>query len=124
MLSVQLFDLHFHAFHGLYAGEEKVGNNFQVNLSVSYEEHDMKMDDMRSLISYEDLYEIVKKRMAIPSHLLEEVAETIILKIRHKYSMVHDISISIFKLQAPMENFQGKVGITLHKTFERISKHT
>ncbi len=117
MLSVQLYDLDFYAFHGLYEGEAKLGNNFQVNLSVTYDDYNLKKDDLTNLINYEVLYEIVKKRMAIRSHLLEEVAETIILKIRHKYSMVRDVSISIFKLQAPMENFQGKVGITLQKSF-------
>lgn len=118
MLSVQLYDLNFYAFHGLYEGEAKVGNNFQVNLTVSYDDGRIKLDNLRGMISYEDLYEIVKKRMAIRSDLLEEVAETIILKIRHKYSMVREISISIFKLQAPLENFQGKVGITLQRCFE------
>ncbi|MEO5996024.1 MAG: dihydroneopterin aldolase [Chitinophagaceae bacterium] len=118
MLSVQLFDLNFHAFHGLYAEEAKVGSNFQVNLTVNYDEERLAMNDINSLINYEVLYDIVKKRMAIPSNLLEEVADTIILKIRHKYSMVKDITISIFKLQAPIENFQGKVGITLKKQFE------
>ena len=117
MLSVHLFDLNFYAFHGLYAEEAKVGNNFQVNLTVTYQEDLLTLNDINSLINYEVLYDIVKKRMAIPSHLLEEVADTIILKIRHKYSMVKDISISIFKLHAPLENFQGKVGITLQKHF-------
>lgn len=118
MLTVQLFDLNFHAFHGIYEGEPLIGNDFQVDLSVQYDESLIKMDDLRSMINYVDLYEIVRKRMAIRSNLLEEVAETIILKIRHKYSMVKEISISIFKLQAPIENFQGKVGITLKKQFD------
>lgn len=118
MLSVQLFDLNFFAFHGMYEGEAKVGSNFQVNLTVTYDDGKVKLDDLRSMISYADLYDIVNKRMAIRSNLLEEVAATIILKIRHKYSMVREINISIFKLQAPLENFQGKVGITLQRSFE------
>jgi dihydroneopterin aldolase len=55
--------------------------------------------------------------MAIRSQLLEEIAETIILKIRHQYAMAKEISISIFKLEAPLENFHGKVGITMQRRF-------
>jgi dihydroneopterin aldolase len=118
MLSVQLFDLAFHAFHGVFEEEAKTGNNFQVNLEVKYDERNIKFDSINSVINYEDLYMIVKKRMAIPSPLLEEVAEAIIRKIMHQYSYVKDISVSIYKLQAPIENFKGKVGITLQKTFD------
>ncbi len=117
MLSVHLYDLHFYAFHGLYEGEALVGNDFQLNLTVSYDDNNIKTDDLNNLINYEDLYEIVKKRMAIRSDLLEEVAEAIILKIRHKYSMAQEINISIFKLHPPIENFQGKVGITMRRSF-------
>lgn len=117
MLSVHLYDLNFHAFHGLYEGEGLVGNDFQLNLTVSYDDDGVKTDDLRSLINYEEVYDIVKKRMAIRSDLLEEVAEAIILKIRHKYSIIKEISVSIFKLNAPLENFQGKVGITIKRSF-------
>lgn len=117
MLSVHLYDLNFHAFHGLYEGEALVGNDFRLNLTVSYDDDRIKTDDLRSLINYEELFDIVKKRMAIRSDLLEEVAEAIILKVRHKFSIAKEISISIFKMNAPMENFQGKVGITMKRTF-------
>ena len=117
MLSVHLYDLNFYAFHGFYEGEARVGNNFQLNLTVSYDDADIKTNDLSSLISYEDLYEIVKKRMAIRSDLLEEVAEAIIIKIRHKFSSIKEITISIFKLNPPIENFEGKVGITMKRNF-------
>jgi dihydroneopterin aldolase len=117
MLSVHLYDLRFYAFHGLYEGEELIGNDFQLNLTVSYDDDRLKTDDLRSLINYEELYEIVRKRMAIRSELLEEVAEAIIIKVRHQYSMAREISISLFKLNAPLANFQGKVGITITRSF-------
>ena len=117
MLSVHLLDLNFRAFHGLYEGEALTGNNFQLNLTVSYDDDQIKTDDLKSIINYEELYDIVKKRMAIRSDLLEEVAEAIILKVRHKFSIIKEISLSIFKLNAPIENFQGKVGITMKRSF-------
>jgi dihydroneopterin aldolase len=56
--------------------------------------------------------------MAIPTPLLEEVADSIVRKIRHEYSFVKEITVSIFKLQPPIARFQGKVGVTLHQKFD------
>ncbi len=119
MLSVELYDLNFYAYHGLYGGESVVGSNYQVNLKVEYDEKSNKFEDIETLISYEHLYEIVKKRMEIPSPLLEEVAATIIRKIKHRYTAARQVSISIYKLQPPIEGFQGKAGITLQKKFDK-----
>lgn len=118
MLSVHLYDLAFYAFHGVYEGEAKVGNDFRVDLTVKYDEKKVKLDSLYTIISYEVLYEIVRKRMAITTPLLEEVAEAIILKIRHQYPVSSEISISIFKLQPPITGFTGKAGITLQKHFD------
>ncbi len=118
MLSVHLYDLAFYAFHGAYEGEAKAGNDFRVDLTVRYDEKKVKLDSLDAIISYEVLYEIVKKRMAITTLLLEEVAEAIILKIRHQYPVSREISISIFKLQPPISGFMGRAGITLQKHFD------
>ncbi|MBZ5855951.1 dihydroneopterin aldolase [Flavihumibacter profundi] len=118
MLTVHLHNLHFYAFHGLYEGEETAGNNFEVNLDVTYHVRKGEMDDLKNLINYEDIYKIVQQRMSFATPLLEELASGILYKIKHEYAQVSAISISIFKLQAPIENFQGKVGITFFKNFE------
>ena len=118
MLTVHLNDLRFFAHHGAYDGEPETGGEFEVHLLVKYEEKKLKLDDLRNILNYEELYHIVKKRMSMPTPLLEEVAESIIRKIRHEYSFVKEISISIFKLHPPIENFHGKVGVTLQKKFD------
>lgn len=117
MLTVHLSDLVFHAHHGVYNGESAVGNNFEVNLSVTYDEENIKLNDLKNVINYEELYTIVKKRMAVPMPLLEEVAESIIRKIRHEYANIQEVSVTILKLNAPIEGIHGKVGITLTKKF-------
>ena len=118
MLTVQLCDLLFTASHGIYEGESVLGNDFLVNLQVEYDEKNVKFDSIDNVISYEELYNIVSKRMAIPSPLLEEVADTIIRKLKHRYSSAKVVTISIYKLNPPIEGFQGKVGITLQKKFD------
>jgi len=118
MLTVHLSDLKFFAHHGAYEGEATAGNEFEVHVRVSYEEKKIKFDSLKNVLNYEDLFGLVRKRMAVPTPLLEELAEGIIRKIRHEYSFVKEVSISIFKLQPPIGGFQGKVGITLQKKFD------
>jgi len=118
MLTVHLTDLKFYAHHGVYEGEATAGNEFEVQLLVSYEEKKIKFDSLKNVLNYEELFQLVRKRMSVPTPLLEELAEGIIRKIRHEYSFVKEISISIFKLQPPIGGFQGKVGITLQKKFD------
>jgi dihydroneopterin aldolase len=50
--------------------------------------------------------------------LLEKIADEIIGKIKAQYPFIREVIISIYKLQAPIGNFQGKAGMTLHKKFD------
>jgi 7,8-dihydroneopterin aldolase/epimerase/oxygenase len=118
MLTVHLSDIKFFAHHGLYEQEQLTGNQFTVNLRVSYDERKLKLDNLKNLISYEALFQIVKKRMGNPTPLLEELAESIIRKIKHEFHGIKEISVSIFKMNAPIEGMDGKVGITLIKKFD------
>jgi dihydroneopterin aldolase len=120
MLTVHLKDIRFFGHHGVYAAEAETGAEFVVDLNVQYDESHIKFDSINNVVDYVEVFHIVKKRMAMPTPLLEELAESIIRKIRHEYSFVKEISISIFKLQPPIEGLIGKVGISLHKKFEDL----
>jgi 7,8-dihydroneopterin aldolase/epimerase/oxygenase len=118
MISIELKDVHIHAFHGLYEGEEKVGNPYIVNLSVRYDEANSDFESINGTINYVELFEIVNTRMHVPTALLEKICESIIRHIRHQYPFVSEIDLSIHKLQAPINNFQGKVGVSMNKKFD------
>jgi len=119
MVSIELHNIRMHAYHGLYEGEQKTGSPYEVNLKVTYDEGHLKFDDLKNTINYVDVFEIVKQRMKVATPLLEKVAEGIIRKLKHQYPYATEISISIYKLEAPIENIQGKLGITMHKKFDQ-----
>jgi len=118
MLTIHLHQLQFHAYHGLYPGEELIGNDFEVNLDVTYDPRQENLDDLQYLINYEDLFRIVQQRMNAPTPLLEELANGIMHKIKHQYAQVKSVGIKIYKLQAPISHYQGKVGISFFRKFE------
>ena len=117
MVTVQLHKLIFSGRHGVYKEELATGNSFEVNLDVLYDENIRPFEGLDSIVNYVNLFGIVKYRMAQPSPLLEKIADEIIVRIREQYPFVREVILSIYKLQAPIGNFQGKAGITLHKKF-------
>lgn len=117
MISIELIDVQLHAFHGIYDGEDKIGNPYLINLSVQYNEGKADLNDINNTINYVDLYEIVTQRMRISSGLLEAVCEKIIKRIKEQYPFVKEVTLSLQKLQPPLLNFQGRVGVTMTKKF-------
>ncbi len=116
MIAVHLKELVFHAHHGLYPGEEKTGGPFEVNLSVWYQPGG-RINSIEQTINYVLLFEIVKQRMMQRSSLLETVAEDICDTIKKRFPVITEIKLDIDKCSPPIENFKGKTGITMHKTF-------
>ena len=118
MVVIELQNIQLQAFHGVYEGEMKVGSPYEVNVRVVYIETDTRFDSLKNTINYVDVFNIVKAHMHIPTPLLEKVAEGIIHEIKHQYPFTSEITITIYKLEAPIENFQGKIGVTIHKQFD------
>lgn len=118
MITVELHNLILHGYHGIFEEEKKVMNTFEVNLTVRYDEKKSNFNKLEDTISYVDLYDIVKQKIQVPAFLLEKICQGIIQKIKHQYPVVREIVISIYKMQAPIENFQGKVGVTMRKKFD------
>jgi len=116
MQTVYLHHLKFFSFHGLYEEEKSTGNEFEVNLSVSFD-RDKVGDDLSRTVDYVQLFQIVKSNMNTPALLLEGIAESVIATIQSHYPFVQKVNIEIWKMQPPIEQFQGKVGISLTKTF-------
>ena len=117
MISIELVNLQLYAYHGVFEGEEKVGNPYLINLSVKYDEKDNDFNSINDTINYEELHQIVKQRMAIPTGLLEKICVNIIRHIKHHYPFVKEIDLSIQKLQPPLQEFQGNVGVSMNRKF-------
>ena len=117
MVFIELNNLKFHAFHGVYEGEKKTGGPFEVSIKVGYEERINSFDRLDDTINYEEIFSIVKQYMQVATPLLEKVAQNILNKIRQRFPFTKELTVSIYKLEAPIQNFQGRVGITVEKKF-------
>lgn len=116
MIEVHLKQLKFHAFHGLYPGEELTGGPFEVNLTVSYEPASPVLT-IEQTVNYVVIYEIVKQHMQVPTGLIETVAQNICNAIKKQFPFIKGIVIDIDKCSPPIVQFEGRTGITLKQTY-------
>ncbi|MCW3111693.1 MAG: dihydroneopterin aldolase [Segetibacter sp.] len=112
LMEIQLQKVKFFGFHGLVAGEEIIGGEFEVSLTAAYEPDQIIINKIAETVDYTTLVEIVRQRMQKPAHLVETLATEIASEIIAKFSIVTAVEVSISKLHPPIENFEGSVGVT------------
>ncbi len=116
MFTIHLNNCRFYAYHGLHQEEAVVGAAFEVSLSASFEE-DGKVTAMKQTINYVDIFEMVKKHFTNPRQLLETLAQEIVDDVYVLDSRVKLVEIHLTKLNPPIANFTGTVGVSYTKRF-------
>lgn len=111
LLKIELTALRFFAYHGLYAEERKTGNEYEINLVISYPAKSEIITSLAETINYAVVYDLLKNEMINPADLLETVAMTIVKKIHDSFPQIKEIEIAVSKLHPPIEKFQGHVGV-------------
>ena len=100
---VLLKDVRLFAFHGVLEQERAVGAYYTLNVAVDTDfSRAMATDELEGTISYADIYEVVKREMAVPSQLLEHVAGRICTAIFNTFPAATRIQLDIIKENPPM----------------------
>lgn len=112
---ISLNQLRFFALHGVLPEEQKLGNEFIVDLTVRIPARSSILEDnLDSTVSYEDLFFIVEEEMALPRKLLERLAMEIAEKIKRKFPQVISGLIKIEKLRPPIAGMIGSASVSLN----------
>lgn len=101
MLTIGVEQAHFHAFHGLYPEERIIGNEFIVDVYVTIA-GTHHIDSISETVNYQGIYNIVKKIMAVPQPLLEQVVYNMSDAIKNKYPEILRSVVSLRKMNPPM----------------------
>lgn len=118
MLTIHLNNLKFHAYHGLFEAEQILGNDFEVNIFIEQKFVNSKIDQISQTIDYSKVYALVRERMQHPTPLLETVAQDICAKILADFELAYKVHFSIKKLNPPITQFMGSVGISFELSRE------
>jgi 7,8-dihydroneopterin aldolase/epimerase/oxygenase len=115
MGKVSLQGIEFHAFHGVYAEENQLGNRFTVDLHVETSfKNAMLFDQLEETVDYVQLYQIVKSHMTKPVKLLEHLGHLIIQDILKKYTHCKSIEVLIKKHNPPLGGLVDRSIVTIH----------
>ena len=116
MFTIHLNNCKFYAYHGLHQEEAIAGAAIEVSLSASFIE-DERVTSMKQTINYVDLYEMVKRHFTQPRQLLETLAQEIADDVYKLDARVSSVEIHLTKLNPPIANFTGSVGVSYAKQF-------
>lgn len=96
--------LRFRAFHGVLEQERKIGNVFEVSVSLKYPRalKAVESDDVADTLNYAEAISIIRSVMAEPSALLEHVAGRIHKALVEVYPGIESGRIIVSKLAPPV----------------------
>lgn len=117
MLSIHLHNLTIFAHHGIHEEEKVLGNEFELNLHIRYRPARIPVKHLTDSVDYVSVYELVKKRMAVPTPLLETVITDIAKQILEQFPLATIVEIAIRKKFPPISRIDGSVGVSflLHR---------
>jgi 7,8-dihydroneopterin aldolase/epimerase/oxygenase len=117
-MNIELKGLRFFSEHGMYAEEKKVGNQFEINLTVSYKVPKHVITSIEETVNYVEIYRIVEEEFLGHKQLLETCAMQICDRLHGTFPEIKLIEISIKKINPPITNFTGSVGVSYSKEFK------
>ena len=111
---IEIEGMKFYAYHGHFAAEQVVGNNFEVNIRLEADcNAAAESDNLDDALNYQAVYECIKEEMQIKSALLENVAKRILDTLYSHFPKTQKASVKISKMNPPMGGEMERVSVTL-----------
>ena len=113
-MTISLNNIKFYAYHGCLEEEAKIGGNYIVDVIIHTDfSQAAKTDELNQTVDYCDVYEIVKKEMAIRSKLIEHVAQRIGSSLLSSIKNIQSADIQLTKIAPPMNGDVESVTVKL-----------
>ncbi len=114
MGTVLVENIRVYAYHGCLPQETRLGSDYLVNISVKADlSKAAATDSLEDTVDYVHINHIIKEEMAIPSKLLEHVAQRINGRIFKELPTVKTSKVAVSKVNPPINGDVEKVTVTL-----------
>lgn len=114
MGTIRVDNIRVYSYHGCLSEETKIGSDYLVNVEVKADlSKAIESDELRDTVDYVHINRIVVEEMGIPSKLLEHVAKRIGNRILRDLLMVKKTTISVAKVNPPINGDVEKVLVKL-----------
>ncbi len=113
---IELQRMEFRAFHGCYDLEQKVGNRFTVDLSLTAELGQVaEQDSVEQAVNYLTVFEVVQEQMRITQRTIERVAANIIDALYAAFPQIRHVHCRVSKLAPPLGGKIERVSVVLER---------
>ncbi len=116
-MTVELRGLRFFGEHGMYAEEKKVGNEFEVDVLITYKAPEKPITAINDTVNYVEVYRIVEAELLDRKQLLETCAMRICDDLVPIFPRIQKAYVSIRKTTPPITNFTGSVGVSYTREY-------
>lgn len=113
---IEIEGMKFYAYHGHFAAEQIVGNNFEVYIRLEADcDKAAISDNLEDALNYQAVYETIKEVMQVKSALLENVAKRILDTLYERFPAIKNAQIKVSKMNPPMGGEMERVSVTLSR---------
>lgn len=104
LMTVKVDRLRIRAHHGFLEQERRVGNDFEVSVSLSYEadEEMLLSDSLDETINYAEIVQVTRDVMRTPCHMIEKVCCLLRDELLQRFPSVTAGSVTVAKLLPPI----------------------
>ncbi|MBI3511698.1 MAG: dihydroneopterin aldolase [Bacteroidetes bacterium] len=114
MGTIHVNGIRLYAYHGCLPEEAKIGGEYLVDVKIETDlARAAKTDALEDTVDYCGVYECVKTEMSVRSKLIEHAAQRIINSLRKKYPAVKLFSVTVKKINPPMNAAVDDVSVTI-----------
>ena len=104
--------MEFHAFHGVYSEEKKLGNTFSIDLEFEADlRRAAETDKIEDTIDYEQIFNTIQQEMSVSSNLLENVANRVYDAVRKQFPEISALKVKVTKHNPPLKGKVQKVSV-------------
>ena len=121
---IEISGLRLFAYHGVFPEENKLGQEFKIDLILNVIRSDTNGDDdLKSVLSYWNVIELVKKLFIGKTFKLLETAAQNILEELQRFPQIQYAQINLKKLTPPIPVTIDYVGVILEKEYFYLGKN-
>ena len=115
---INISKLHLHAYHGVFAEENQLGQHFSIDIMLELKwSPKIEEDKIEGLVSYAEVIEITKKVFCENQFKTIEKAAFEILKSYEVWKQLSNASITINKPSAPVPHKTENISVTLSRKY-------
>jgi 7,8-dihydroneopterin aldolase/epimerase/oxygenase len=107
--------MEFYGYHGVFPEENRLGQRFKVDLTVSL---DLKKagdtDELEHSVNYGELFQVCKEIVeGKPFKLVESVAEKIAGNVLKKFVLISEVTVKVIKPDPPIPGHYRSVAVEI-----------